>query len=86
MVTITVKGQVSQDLIDKEKAIHSEGSVAFENVNEAREWAENHFKHGEYDILELCPHCDEGTYVKENKLKYPSMYKIIKPVKIVNLL
>lgn len=86
MITVTKIGTISQEAIDKGNAFKDTQNIAFLDREEAEDWAIHHYGHGEYDLLELCGECEEGTYRDEPSNKYKTRKRIVKRVKIVKLL
>ena len=85
MLAVTKIGTITQEAIKEGTAFKGTHTLAFEDREEAEDWGITHYGHAEYDLLELCEECEEGTYRDEPSLKYSTRKRIVKQVKIVNL-
>tara|TARA_R110000824_G_scaffold184816_2_gene365740 strand:+ start:1343 stop:1603 length:261 start_codon:yes stop_codon:yes gene_type:complete len=86
MIAITKIGTITQEAIKKGTAFKGTNNLAFEDREEAEDWGIIHYGHAKYDLLELCDDCEDGTYRDEPSIKYSTRKRIIKQVKIVNLI
>ena len=69
---------ISKGLLVKEK-----GGIAFESKEEAQEWAIEHMKEG-FQIYPLCTDCVQGSYSDTPTMKYKTMKRLNKPVKLLS--
>ena len=83
MVTVVNYRKSTQLAIEAGLVSIGNGAIAFESKTEAREWASNRYKHGDYEIYQLCPNCDEGSYKDTPTSKYTTMKSIIKNIKVL---
>ena len=86
MITLTKAGRVTQAELDEGETYKGTDNIAFEDREEAEDWGVLHYGHGEYDILQLCEDCEEGSYRDEPSNKYKTRKRIIKRVKILKIL
>lgn len=83
MVTIGNYTESTIQSINEGKVVKEKGGIAFGSKEEAQEWGNNHLGHGNYQIFPLCPNCEENSFIDTPTLKYPTMKKLIKPVKML---
>lgn len=57
----------------------AKGGIAFESHQEAQEYAQVH----SMLVYKLCPNCGQDTFEDAPTLKYKTMKRLLKPIKII---
>ena len=83
MVAIIKNGYHPEGSIKLGEAFLGKNNMAFDNINEAYIYGNSHHGHGNFTVYPLCSDCAEGSYKDAGTIKYPSMKKLIKKVKIM---
>lgn len=68
---------ISKGLVEQQK-----GAIAFESKEEAHEWGAEHMKEG-FQIYPLCQDCIQGSYSDTPTMKYKTMKRLNKNVKLL---
>jgi hypothetical protein len=81
LITVGSYTEELQQKIAKGEVVKSVGGVAFEDIFEAISWANNRFGVGKYQLYKLGEHSKED-YVSTATTNYPTMKKLLKEIKI----
>jgi hypothetical protein len=66
------------------KAFVQKGHTAFENKEEAEKWGNSHIGHGRFKVYPLCEECTDDSFSSMGTMKYPTMKKVLRKIKISN--